>query len=123
MSDEDLLIGVNKDAQAAEDAVRGSGASGLSVPSDLVPVSFFGVLKKEFQSDPNSSEPEAIEYKQTVQIPRGTPAERIGDFVWMNVRQLGALRTTGSAGEINYYPLDMFNRFAFKKSTVVGVTL
>jgi len=44
--------------------------------------------------------------------------------VWVTkVLQNACLRIVGSAGEINFFPLDRFKRFAFKVSSVVGVSL
>jgi hypothetical protein len=128
MADEDLLIGGQTQAPP-------QGSSGISVPSDIIKVEVFAVFKEEFKAVKTVKkmgtftidEPSPDEYvvqEFTERSPRGIPPETVANFVWtQRVLQQAAIRTTGSAGEINYYPLDRFQRFTFKIGSVVGITL
>jgi hypothetical protein len=118
MSDEDLLIGGKK-----EEPPQAQGASGISVPMDFVNVSFFGVFKDSEKRDPASKDDEYVEQVFKTQVPRHEPAENVAQFLWLKLFQQAAIRTVGTAGEINFYPLDRFKRFTAKVGTVVGVTV
>ena len=116
MADEDLLI--NKETPAP------TRQTGLQTPMDLVNVSLFGVFKNSEKSDPASTDDEYVEQKFAVQVPRGEPDENIAQFVWSaKFLQQASLRAVGSAGEINFYPLDRFKRFTIKVGHVHGVAL
>jgi len=80
----------------------------------------FGVLKKDKPED----EEAYVEQKFAVQVPRGESDENISQFIWVTkfLPQM-CLRAVGSAGEVNFYPLDRFSRFTIKVSSVVGVNL
>lgn len=122
MSDEDLLI--KQTVSEAEEAAKApQGRSGIQVPSDLRNVSLFGEVKDEARRDKTSSDPEYIEQVQAVQVPRNASPEDVASFIWLKTVQTGALKAVGSAGEVNFYPLDQFKRFVVKLSPVVGVTL
>ena len=123
MSDEDLLIKQTV-AEAEEAAQAPQGRSGIQVPSDFVPISFFGVLKEQATNNKGEYEDQYIEQKFTVQVPRNTPSEDVVKYIWRTqVLPTGVLTTTGLAGEVNLYPLELFKRFTAKPSAVVGVTL
>lgn len=115
MSDEALLIGKTvAEAEQSEAALRGTGRSGLAVPSELVPTSLFGQFEDETGS---------VEQKETVRVPHGAPDTDIAKFIWQRTAQQGVLTAIGEKGEINLYPLSLFKRFVFQKHTIVGVTL
>lgn len=106
MSDEGLLIG--SETKGAQ------GASGLSVPQEMVSISVFGVFTDDT----------CIEQKMTLKLPKGTNQDQAALFVWDQVSRLGGLTTTGTAGEYNFYPLALFQKgIRLKFGTVVGVTL
>lgn len=115
MSDQDLVIGAQPPTQ---------GAAGIQVPTDKITVSVFGVFKDSEKKDPTSSEDEYVEQRFPVGVPRHTPEEDIAQFVWVTeFLQQACLRSVGSGGEINFYPLDRFKRFTMKVGVITGVTL
>lgn len=116
MSDNDLLIG-------QEPAKTAQGSSGIQVPTEAVHVSVFGVFKEQKLNDKAEYEDEYVEQKFPINRPKNTPDEDVAQFVWMKLLQQASLKTIGSGGEINFYPLDRFKRFAMKVGVVVGVTL
>jgi hypothetical protein len=118
MSDEDLLIGGKK-----EQSPQAQGSSGIQVPMDFVNVSFFGVFKDSERLNPDLGEDEYVEQVFKTQVPRHEPPENVAQFLWLKLFQQAAIRTVGTAGEINFYPLDRFKRFTAKVGTVVGVTV
>lgn len=120
MSDEALLIG-GKEASAQPTP---QGSTGIQTPTDMVKVSVFGVFKNSEKSDPNSTEEEYVEQVFPITKPRNTPDEDVAQFVWsQKFLSQAALRSLGSGGEINFYPLDRFKRFAIKVGVIVGVGL
>lgn len=115
MSEQDMLVGAQPPAQ---------GAAGIQTPMDKITVSLFGVFKDSEKADPTSSEDEYVEQRFPVAVPRHTPEEDIAQFVWTaKFLQQASLRTVGSGGEINFYPLDRFKRFTVKVGVITGVTL
>ncbi|SRR6266550_3756522 len=119
MSDNDLLIG-----GAAQETKGPQGSSGIQVPTEAVHVSVFGVFKEQkLNHDTALYEDEYVEQKFPVNRPKHTPDEDVAQFVWMKFLQQASLRTVGSGGEINFYPLDRFKRFSMTVGVVVGVTL
>lgn len=115
MSDEDLLIGSQKE-QAIEGATQGAqGSSGIVTPKEIMSLSVFGVYENG----------EAIEQKMKFQAPRGTHRDQCALFIWDQISKLGGLTTTGTEGEYNFYPLQSagFKRLTLKFNNVVGVTL
>lgn len=127
MSDEDLVIGGNKQAEAPPPQPNGS--SGIQVPTDLVNVSVFAVFKESTQNLPAAATNEATGEEYVEQVfriakPRGAADEDVAQFIWMGkIIQQATIRTVGSAGEINFYPLDRFKRFTIKIGSIVGVNL
>lgn len=112
MADEDLLIGGQGEQTSG---AQGSGSSGLATPMEFVNVSVFG----EFKDGSGH-----VEQPYSIQRPKGTSEEDTSLFIWkVKFLPQAALIATGSAGEVNFYPLDMFKRFAVKISTVIGVTV
>jgi hypothetical protein len=118
MSDEDLLIGKNTPEQPTP-----QGSSGIQVPSDLVNVSVFAVFKEQ-PADVSEKGEEYVEQVFSISKPRSASDEDVAQFIWMGkIIQQATIRTVGSGGEINFYPLDRFKRFTIKVGSVVGVTL
>ena len=121
MSDEDLVIGKGELSQQTPQA---QGQSGLSTPMDFVNVSVFGVFKDSEKDNPSSKDDEYVEQKFGVKVPRGERDEDVAQFVWrMHFLPQVCLRAIGTAGEVNFYPLDRFKRFTIRVSNVVGVSL
>jgi hypothetical protein len=117
MPDEDLLIGQPKEPPA-------QGATGIQQPMDLVNVSVFGVFKDSEKKNPADPAEEYVEQKFATKVPRGEPDDNIAEFIWkLKFITQAALKAVGSAGEVNYYPLDRFKRFTIKVGHVHGVTL
>ena len=119
MPDEALLIGQEQPAP--------QGSTGIQVPKEFVNASLFAVFKDSGNTkikDEKSGD-EYVEHKFTpVARPKGTSDEDVALFLWsQRILSTMVIRTIGSAGEINYYPLDRFKRFTFKISQVVGVTV
>jgi hypothetical protein len=110
VSDADLIIGGDKTAAEAEAFKQ---RSAIATPMEHVNISVFGVFPDET----------AIEQKFQMNKPRGTPDDQVALFVWDQISKLGGLTTTGSAGEYNLYPLNVFKRITLKLGVVVGVTL
>jgi hypothetical protein len=118
MSDEALLIGQPPAAPTPQ------GATGIQVPTDRVTVSVFGVFKDQIpNSETGALEDEYVEQKFPTQVPRGTPHDDICQFIWLKFLQQACLRSAGSGGEINFYPLDRFKRFTMTVGVIVGVGL
>lgn len=110
MSDEDLIIGGEKNAAEAEAFKQ---RSAIATPTELMNLSVFGVLP----------DGEAIEQKFQLKKPRGVPEDQLVLFLWDQISKLGGLTVQGSGGEYNFYPLARFVRLTTKFGTVVGVTL
>jgi hypothetical protein len=127
MSDEDLLINakpgdrVDVSGDPAE-AARAHGASGLQVPTDMVNVSVFATFKEQ-PADVAEKGEEYVQQVFRINKPRGAADEDVSQFVWHKVLQQATIRTVGSHGETNFYPLDRFKRFAITVSQIVGVNL
>lgn len=119
MSDEALLIG-------GQEAPAPQGSTGIQVPKEFVNVSIFGVFKATGNTK-NVDEKTGDEYVEQKLVPvgrpKGTPDEDVAQFVFLKAMQQASLRIVGSAGEVNFYPLDMFKRFVVKISQVIGVTV
>lgn len=116
MSDEDLLLkGVVADANSAIPAETSgaNGRSGIATPMDIITVSVFGVYPDDT----------AVEAPVKMQVPRHTPgvdvaARALGQFIAQ-----GGILMVGEAGEVNFYPLNVFKRLTAKVGIVAGVTL
>lgn len=122
MSDEDLLIGGK-----GPETSGANGSSGIQVPKEFVNASLFAVFKDSGNTK-NVDDKTGDEYVEqklpSVGRPKGTMNEDVAHYLWnKEILSAGVVRTVGSAGEINYYPLDRFKRFTFQISQVVGVTV